>query len=163
MKRVLISCFIFICLFVISACQQDLPYQKLSRDDEMTGGSLTFVYDNESHTGFFGGEGEIVQFYNADIAKGWKEDGCRVGVSLTAPSEVTDYESGSLWVDGEKIQGGEFYQTVGENKVGRVVLTPLVSEEKREIEIKVEWSDGIPEQVYKIQIKDGTQFMKTNS
>lgn len=160
MKRVIISCFIFVCLFAITACQHDLPYSQVSRDSEMTGGSLSFVYDNESHTAFFGGEGEIVQFYHADIAKGWKEEGCRVGVMLTAPSQVDDFESGSIWVDGEKIQGGEFFNFVGETRVRRVNLTPIVSKEKSEIEIKIEWSDGVPAQVYKIQIKEGTQFME---
>lgn len=160
MKRFLVSFFILSCLCVMTACQQALPYSDITRDREMTGGSLSFVYDKENHTAIFGGEGEIVQFYQSDVTKGWKESGCRVGVELTAPNDVKDYESGNLWIDGEKIQGGEFFKVVGENKVGKVILTPIVSAEKREVEIKVEWSDGVPSQTYKIKIKEGTQFME---
>ena len=159
MKYLKLPALALICLFLLTACQQNLPYSSVTRDDEMTGGSLSFSYNEEAHIAEFGGEGEIVQFYSADIAKGWEEEGCRVGIAFSAPSEVKDFEGSSIWVDGEKIAGGEFYQTVNGQKVGRVVLTPLVSEEKREIQIKVEWNDNSPAQTYKIRIKDGTQFM----
>lgn len=145
---------------MLSACGGQLEYTAIERNSEMTGGSLTFSYDRESHTAIFGGQGEFVQFYSKDITKGWEEDGCRVGIVLTAPSNIKDFESGSLTIDGKKFIAGEFYQTVNNQKVGRVELTPLVSQDKREIEIKISWSENSPAQVYKIKIKDGTEFMQ---
>ncbi len=149
-----------LCLLLLTSCGHAYPYSEILRDAEMTGGSLDFVYDSSSHTATFGGEGQIVQFYKKDITKGWEEDGCRVGIEIKAPSEVKDFESSALWIDGKKMIADEIYQIVNNEKTGRVVLTPIVSQEKKEIEIKIEWKEAAPKQTYKIKIKEGTIFME---
>lgn len=160
MKKLMLPIVIFAALLMLSACQQVYPFSNVTRDDEMTGGSLDFSYNKSAQIIEFGGEDQLVQFYAADIAKGWEEEGCRVGAVFHAPSEVEDYDSGNVWVDGKKMAGGEFYSLVNGKKMGKVVLTPLVSEEKREVEVKFEWTDNSKAQVYKIKIKEGTKFME---
>ena len=130
------------------------------RDSEMTGGTLSFEYNKDTREIFFGGEGEVIQFYEADILKGWNESGNRLGIIMQAPSEVTEFETGTLTMQGQSLSAENFYRTVNGEKIGEVVLYPLVKENEKEIEIKITWQDGTKEQVYKIIIKNGTQLMK---
>lgn len=130
------------------------------RDSEMTGGTLSFEYNKGTREIFFGGEGEVIQFYEADILKGWNESGNRLGLILQVPGEVTDFETGTLTLQGKTMTAGSFYRTVNGEKIGEVALYPLVKENEKGIEIKITWQDGAKEQVYKIVIKNGTQLMK---
>lgn len=146
-------------LIMVGCGDSTIGNANVTRDSEMTGGSLSFEYNKTAREIFFGGEGEAIQFYEADILKGWNESGNRLGLILQAPSEVDDFETGTLTLQGKTMTAGSFYRTVNGEKIGEVVLYPLVKENEREIEIKITWQDGTAEQVYKIIIKAGTILM----
>lgn len=147
-------------LFLSGCNGKTLNYQAVERDNYNTGGNLTFVYDELSHTATFGGEGEIVQFYSKDIAKGWTEEGCRVGVRILIPKEVDDFKSGWATLAGEKLNTEDFFVQTNENSSNYAVFHPIVSQEKSEIDLKIIWQEGFGEQNYHIVIKEGTTFME---
>lgn len=155
---------LFLPMLFCSGCgKTTYDYVALERDAERTGGSVSFSYNPDTHIAIFGGEGEEIQYYQMDIAKGWLESGCRVGVMLSAPADIQEFDTGILTLDGTMFNGGKFYQTIHGQKTGNVILYPLVSAEKMSIEIKVIWQDGAEEQTYQIQIAPGTTFMKDNT
>lgn len=162
MKKIKLISILFIlpCL-ILGGCQnKTFEYQLLQRDNYNTGGNLTFVYDEISHTAIFGGDGETVQFYSKDIAKGWDKEGCRVGVQIPLPNDVEDFKSGSAVLDGKKISAQEFVIHSDETTPQYALFQPLVSKEKSQINLKVTWQDGFEEQSYLIIIKEGTEFMQ---
>lgn len=163
MKYLKLFFLLLIPVIFLSGCGEDkLAYSTMYRDDKNIGGSLTFDYDSITHTAYFGGEGESVSFYQMDIVQGFYEKGNRVGVKLYAPIEINEFDSGKATVGEEKIEGGEFYQRVGESKTREAIFYPIVDEDKRKVEIKLTWADGIEEQTYYVVIKDGTSFLKDN-
>ena len=98
-------------MICFSGCNEKrFDYQLLQRDSYNTGGNLSFVYDSQSHTAHFGGEDEFVQFYDEDIAKGWTEKGCRIGVMLTIPKGLNDFKSGYALIGKEKYNSDDFIQ-----------------------------------------------------
>ncbi len=152
---------IFSFSFLFVGCgDENLPNAKVTRDSEMTGGSLSFEYNQESGHIYVGGQDEIVQFYDSNITKGWQEEGNRIGLVFYAPKKLSDYETGTLSFQGETFSGGGFFRRVNGEKIGEVIIYPLISEEDKEIEIKITWQEGIKEQVYKLIIKKGTTFMQ---
>lgn len=145
-------------LFLIGCGDKSLEYSLIQRDDQNIGGNLTFDYDSVTHVATFGGEGETVEYYNEDIARGFNKAGNRVGIKLSAPSSIKDYNTGSALVGEEKIVGGIFYRQVNNEKVSEAVFYPLVDENNRKIELKITWEDGTAEQTYIILIRKGTKF-----
>lgn len=137
---------------------KSFDYQNVQRDNYNTGGNLTFVYDEISHTAYFGGEGEIVQFYTQDVAKGWKDEGCRIGVKILVPNEVDDFKSGNVIVGDEKLNLEEVVLQV-DDSVNYAVFQPIVSQQTRRLEIKITWQEGYQQQIYHIVIQDETIFM----
>ena len=136
-------------------------YSVVYRDDYNTGGNISFDYDEESHTAYFGGKDEVLQYYKKDIAKGWYEDGFRVGVKLYAPKKLDNYQSATAKIGNETYEGGSFYKQVnGENSLV-AEFYPIVSEKNKTIELKIVWQEGIKEQIYKIIVRDGTIFYIT--
>jgi len=162
MKKLTILFVLFIIPFVLSGCNKTLSYQMIERDNYNTGGNITFVYDVISHTATFGGEGETIQFYSQDIAKGWSEEGCRVGIQITVPKEVNDFKSGSAVLGKEKLTAEDFYLKTGDEKINYAIFQPIVSKEKSQVELKITWQEGFEEQLYHIVIKEGTLFMENN-
>lgn len=159
-KYILISIFAFL-IFTMTGCgQQNLSYSPLYRDTYNTGGDLTFVYDENTHTASFGGEGEAIQFYNEDIAKGWKTAGNRVGVKLYVPKDAKNYQSASATIGDEKFEGGSFLKTINEEGSSVAEFYPIVNENDKLITLKISWEDDTNEQIYNIVVKEGTYFMK---
>ena len=146
-------------LFFASCQEKSFEYQTLQRDNYNTGGNISFDYDEISHTATFGGEGEVVQFYAADIAKGWTEEGCRVGVKIIVPKGVEDFKSGNAVVGEEKLDADEFFVETEEGIINYAVFQPKVSQEKSKVELIITWQEGFKEQIYNIVIKEGTTFM----
>lgn len=157
--RLLLTIFLILpTLFMISCGDKNLEYSLIQRDDQHIGGNLTFDYDSVTHVATFGGKGETVEYYNEDIARGFNKAGNRVGIKLSAPSSIKDYNTGSATVGDEKIVGGSFYRQVNNEKVGEAVFYPLVDENNRKLELKIIWEDGTVEQTYTILIREETQF-----
>lgn len=158
LKFTLISFLIFICIFMIGCDKKSFLQSPLTRDNYNTGGNLTFLYDELSHVAYFGGEGEVVQFYQEDIAKGWREKGCRVGVSLLVPNQLNGCKSATAKINGEEINSNDFIVEVDEQTT-IAQFQPIVSQQTQIIEIKITWEENTQSQTYKIIIKDGTIFM----
>lgn len=140
-----------------SGCGGQLSYGRVERDSAMTGGSLTFVYDEQTHTATFGGEGEVVAYYPADEALG-RAAGNRVGVKIYAPSEISDYSKAKLEFEGAQFTAGSFMSKVYDKTQNYFVLTPLVSENVTEFKFSVTWTQDSAAQQYIIKIADGTKF-----
>lgn len=158
MKFLKLAFLLILPILLCTGCNDSLPLAKISRDSELTGGSLPFsVVENKI---YFGGEGECVQFYDVDVTKGWDKAGNRVGIVLSAPAGVNEFDTGTLSMQGKTISSGGFYSTVNGEKIGKVTLYPLVSPDEREVEIKITWQDGTAEQSYKVIINDKTSFME---
>ncbi len=159
MKRFIICLFaIALCLSLTGCQDKNLPYSSVTRDQYNTGGTLSFEYDPISHVAYFGGEGEIVQYYEQDIAKGWTVAGCRVGVMIAIPQNIKDIDSGKAIVDSQTLTADKFIQ-INEEMGDYALFQPLVNEDKKEIILEITWQEGIAPQTYKIIIKEGTLFM----
>ena len=159
MKKLLFVTFAFLPLFFVG-CSEKLPYATVTRDSENIGGSISFAYNQDLGEIYFGGEGEEIQYYESDITKGWEKAGCRVGIKLTPPIKIKEHETGTLTYQGKTISSGDFYREVNGQKIGEVVIYPLIEDIDKEIEIKITWQDGIDEQTYKVKIVKGTRLMK---
>ena len=64
---------IFLLLPLLCSCQHSLAFGSIERDQHQIGGNLSFVYNPDSQTATFGGEGEVVQFYGVDLTKAGKK------------------------------------------------------------------------------------------
>ena len=150
-------------MLILGGCNnKTFDYSIMQRDNYNTGGNLTFVYDKLTYTAFFGGEGETVQYYSKDIAKGWHEDGCRIGVKLLIPKGIKDYKPATAVVGKEKLNAEDFLVETGDGQPQYAVFQPIVSKENSHVELKITWQDGYDEQTYLIVIKDETIFMTNN-
>lgn len=157
MRKLFLISTIFLCCFAFCGCgEKTFAYSSLSRDFYNTGGLLTFVYDEYTKTAFFGGEGEIVQFYNADIAKGWEDAGCRIGVKISIPNSLKEYKSATAKVNDEEYTYSGF---IFEDEPNYAVFQPIVSDEINQITIKIKWTENSKEQIYSLIVKEGTIFM----
>ena len=154
--------FIFVCfvsIFALSGCDKDVSSAQIVRDDARTGGSLSFVYDQKERMVFFGGEDEVVQYSSADETKNLDE-GCRVGLKVSAPSDVTNVENATLEMNGINYSSADFLESVNGQKQRFFNVYPSVSKEDKEVGFAVKWQDGTKKQKYKIKIEKGTKFMK---
>lgn len=159
-SRVIIIAMIL--MFVISSfygCGKQLTYGDVVRDPAMTGGDLSFVYDRQSHTATFGGEGEVVSYYVGDEDLGIKS-GNRIGVKIYAPDEITDYSKAKLEFEGMQYTSGSFMSKVYDKVQNYFILKPIVSENINTLEVKVTWTQDSATQSYIIKIADGTKFAK---
>ena len=153
--------FIAICLLVLSffltGCKSvSFSQGEIIRDSYNTGGNLTFDYDANSCTAYFGGQGEFVEFYEVDIAKGWSEEGNRSGFKLFVPQGVEDYKSATAILSGKEMESAEFI--VGDS-VKYALFQPIVDCQTTNLDLKIKWQSNAEEQVYKIVIKNGTNFL----
>ena len=150
---------VFASLFLYGCNKKEFSQPLLARDKYNTGGNLTFFYDHQAHIAYFGGEGEIVQFYQEDIAKGWTEKGCRVGVSMSIPNDLKGYKSATAKVNGKELSSNDFIVEIGD-QTAIAEFQPIVSEDNRIIDIKITWEEESQPQEYKIIIKEGTLLME---
>lgn len=159
--KIFLVAFLLLSMFLMTGCgDKSLEYADMQRDEQNIGGGLSFEYDRLSHVAMFGGEGEIIEYYEEDVARGFEKAGNRIGIKLIAPSEVKDYDTGSAVIGDEKIVGGKFYRQINGKKIGEAVFYPIVDEDNRKIDLKIKWEDGTKEQVYSIIIKENTLFDK---
>lgn len=158
-KKLLVIATVIASVFTFAGCQDKTAnVSPLTRDNYNTGGNLTFEYDEIAKTAYFGGEGEVVQFYGEDIAKGWNDEGCRVGVMLALPKEVSEYKSGSATLNDNKLTPNDYIITSEGQQYA--IFQPIVSAENRIVDLKITWQEGYTETTYKIIIKDDTIFME---
>ena len=162
-KKIILISSLFAFLFLLTGCGKNIfDYSRVSRDEYNTGGNLTFIYDDVAHVATFGGRGEVVQYYDVDIAKGWLNAGNRVGVQILAPSGVKNFETGSAKIGDEIIKGDKFYKQINNENSKIAQFFPILTENNREIAIKITWEDNSEEQIYYVVAHKDTVFMKTN-
>lgn len=150
---------LLVCSLFLSGCdKKSFSYSTLTRDSYNTGGNLSFSYDSQTQTAYFGGEGEVVQFYDIDIAKGWTEKGCRVGVVLNLPTELKDYKSATATINNKKLTSQNFIVEI-DSQTTLAIFQPIVNQENNLIDIKITWAENTKSQNYTIVIKEGTLFM----
>lgn len=147
---------------VLSACnnnnETELSYGTVSRDPSQVGGAdVSFVYDSSTHTATFGGEGQQINYYSADVNLG-RTEGNRVGIQITAPESVKDLSKATLTYNGTTYENGSFLD--GDNYVW---VYPLVNENLKTQTIKIRWQEKTKEQVYTVKIADGTTFAPKSS
>lgn len=154
-----VSLILIISSFLLCGCnKKSFTQPLLSRDSYNTGGSLTFIYDSQANIAYFGGNGEVVQYYDKDIAKGWTEKGCRVGVSMLIPNDLKDFKSATAKINEKELNSNDFIVEIDENTIV-AQFQPIVNEEKNVIKIEITWAENSQTQEYKIIIKEGTLFM----
>lgn len=138
-------------------CGREYTYGRVERDSAQTGGSLSFVYDETTHTATFGGEGEVIAFYPEEPSIN-RAKGNRIGFKIYAPCDVKDFSKAKLSFQGTEYNGGSFMHSVYEQNMNYFVLTPLVSEDNKNFDVKVTWTQEAKEMIYHIVIADGTKF-----
>lgn len=159
MKKIIIIIFISLISFVLIGCgNHTLEYSSVYRDDYKTGGNIDFGYQPLSRMIIFGGEGQVIQYYDKNIVKGWTEEGNRVGFKIIPPKGLDNYQSGYAIIDNEKILSDEFYKSNEDNQDYIAQFFPIVREDKKEVTIKIIWQDGVDAQIYHLVIKEGTIF-----
>ncbi len=159
MKKIIIIIFISLISFVLIGCgNHTLEYSSVYRDDYKTGGNIDFEYQPLSRTIIFGGEGQVIQYYDKNIVKGWTEEGNRVGFKIIPPKGLDNYQSGYAIIDNKKILSDEFYKSNEDNQDYIAQFFPIVREDKKEVIIKIIWQDGVDAQIYHLVIKEGTIF-----
>lgn len=147
----------FLMIFCLLGCGKDVESAKISRDDERVGGSLSFVYDKKERLISVGGEGEVLQYSDGNIEKGYAE-GNRVGLKVTCPDVDLNLENSKLMMNGRTYSVGDFYQTVDGQKQRFFNIYPAFSQDDRVVFFSVVWDSNIKEQKYKIEVVDGTIF-----
>ena len=160
MKNSILKIFLCVLIVTLSLCmasctEKVYPQNIVYQDDQKTGGNLSFYYDEISHTAVFGGEGEVIAFYQKDLTKGWNKEGNRVGIKIIAPSSVKDYDSGWAKVGDEEIKNGEFYQVVNGEKSNQANFYPII-DENFFCNIEICWEEGSKPQNYQVKIVEGT-------
>lgn len=159
MRRFGVIALLFILLVVCGCGKTKIEYSQVERDVYNTGGNLNFSYDHLSHTAYFGGENEVIQYYAEDITKGWQESGNRIGLALLPPKEINDYKSGYAEINGEKILAEDFFKVASEDLV-YAEFQPIVSKDNLNFSLNIVWQEGVEEQAYNISIHPDTIFLE---
>ena len=156
--------FLLVILFLVAlfspyGCGRELTYGAVERDFSLTGGDLSFVYDKQSHTATFGGEGEVVSYYHGDEELGL-QSGNRIGIKIYAPDEIKDYSKAKLDFQGVQYTSGSFMSKVYDKVQNYFILKPMVNKDVDTLEVKVSWTQDSAAQTYIIKIAEGTKFAK---
>ena len=152
-----------ICVFVfgsvfLCACAEkiDLPYSIMERDVAKIGGeNLTYSYDAHEHILTVGGDGEEIAYYTANDAIGRTMAGNYIGVKITAPDRVKDFQDAEIEYNGKVTTNGEFMVDKR-----YTVLRLKVTERERDFEIKIKWQKDANVQTYKVHIAESTKLEK---
>ena len=158
-RKILIFSLLLICFTFTGCGNKSIIQPDLERDNYNTGGNLTFSYDKLSHVATFGGDGEVLQYYNQSVAKGWKEKGNRIGFQIAVPKEVKDFKSGKAVLNGEKLSPNE-YITLQEGQNYVAIFQPIIKKDRLNMTLKITWEEGKDEQYYKIIVSPNTIFME---
>jgi len=153
---------LFVCLITTLTClgcgSKELPSALIVRDEARTGGSISFVFNQEQRTVYVGGKNEIIQYSSKDESRNL-EEGWRIGLKVIAPNESLDVSDATLKMNGLNYSAGDFLENINGQKQRFFYLFPFVSEENREVKFAVTWQNGTKEQEYKVVIVKGTKFL----
>ena len=94
-------------MLVACGCSKNMePYATVTRTPDNTGGAnLSFSYNTDTHTAWFGGEGETIDYYAENVGIG-RSAGNRVGITITAPEEITTFDGFKLTIYEDKVYEG---------------------------------------------------------
>ena len=159
--KILIIIFLFLPTLITSGCQGYQDYAIIEQDQKMTGGNLTYDYNQDSHIVTIGGEGETILYYYKNELKGWTEDGCRVGLKFIPPKNLDSFDAIEISINGKKQQLNFIY--VNNENTGIFEIYPLIKNTQEILEINVLWNNNSNQQTYKLKIATGTQLMQKES
>lgn len=157
-KTVIVMLFVAVSLFSFGCGKKAVGSANIVRDDARVGGSLSFVYDKDKREVHIGGEGEVVQYSLADASLGFDE-GCRIGLKITAPDDKVDLATASLKMNDIRYAMGDFLEKINGEPQRFFTIYPKVSKEDDKVEFCISWGEKIKKQEYKIIIEKGTKFM----
>ncbi len=147
----------FVCCFSLYGCGgKQVSSANILRDDERTGGSLSFVYDDKNRTITFGGEGEYIQYYEKSIEKNLTE-GNRLGLKVIAPKEIKDLSKTTVEMNG--VTFADIAVKINGESQDFFNIYPLVNENTKTIKFTILWDEQVEKQEYTIIIKDGTKLL----
>lgn len=158
MKKVLLI-FLILLSIVSTACGTKIySSATITRDEANTGGDISFIYDEHTKNIYFGGEGEYLQYYSADEVKGLDE-GYRVGIKVTAPGEVKNLDDTVLEMNGNKYN--DIFEKIENQPQNFFYIYPTFSEETKEINFKITWTQMSKPQKYKVVLNEKTKFLES--
>lgn len=143
---------LFLPIIFVFGCGQSLPEMNIERDNYLTGGKLSFSYDTQSRTAYFGDENEVIQFYEKDISKGFLKEGNRVGIKLVPSSMIEDLGSLSFKIGKEEFKGSDTCVKIND-KLAYFQLFPIVNESGQIIVVNVEYKNQKAKYLIKIHEK----------
>ncbi len=155
--KVFVCCLFLFLIFTLCGCGSEIASAIITRDDEMTGGSLSFVYESVSRSIYIGGEGEFIQYYEKDLNKNL-EAGNRIGLKIQAPNEVEDLGKTVLEIGG--VTFTDMFVEIDGQEQNFFNIYPLVTKETKEIPFKITWQDNT--QTYTLKIVDGTKLLSSD-
>lgn len=153
---------LFLITLTLVACgnNNNMKYGTVTRTPDLTGGAdLSYSYDENTHTAWVGGENETIAYYAEDLSIN-RTAGNRVGVTITAPDDVTSFEGFKLTIYDDKVYEGldESGKPTAFDGDNFMYIYPLVSSTQKSVSIKIKWNKDMEEQTYMVKIKDGTNF-----
>lgn len=157
-KCLIVGALVGILILSFGCGKKELESAKISRDDARVGGSLSFVYNKDKREIFVGGEGEVIQYSLANDTLGFDE-GCRVGLKITAPDDKLDLSTASLKINDVRYSMGDFLEKINDEPQRFFTIYPKVSKEDDKVEFSIVWSNKTKRQDYKLVIEKGTKFM----
>ena len=147
------------CSCLLCGCQNNYEFINVKQDNELTGGNLTFDYQQDTQTINVGGNNEIILFYQTNLLKGWEEEGNRIGLEFNSPSNLKSFEDISIKIDEQEIDNINFL-SVNNEKTGSFVIYPLIEKIGELIKITISWESNSKEQIYYLKIDPNTILMK---
>jgi len=158
LRFVVLMLLVGVSLLSFGCGKKEVDSATITRDDARVGGSLSFVYNKDTRKVHIGGDGEVIQYSLANDTLGF-DDGCRVGLKITAPDEKVDLKTASLKMNDVRYAMGDFLEQINGQPQRFFTIYPSFTEEDREVELTIVWGDKIKKQDYKIIIEKGTKFM----
>ncbi len=158
LKIFIVMSFVALSLMSFGCGKKEVESAKITRDDARVGGTLSFVYNKDTRKVKLGGDGEVVQYSDANDTLGFDE-GCRIGLKITAPDTALNLETASLKMNDVRYSMGNFLEKINGEPQRFFTIYPEVSKEDNTIELSIVWGEKIKKQDYKIEIAKGTKFM----
>ncbi len=158
MKFAGVMSLVMLCVFSFGCGKKGVDNATITRDDARVGGSLSFVYNKDKREVIVGGDGEIVQYSSKNDTLGFDE-GCRIGLKITAPEGDFDLKTASLKMNDIRYAMGDFLTQINGEPQRFFVIYPKVSKEDDVVKFSIAWSDKTKRQDYKLIVAEGTKFM----
>lgn len=157
-RNVVLLSLVLLTIFSFGCGSKEVESAVITRDDARVGGSLSFVYNKDTRKIYVGGDGEVVQYSSANDTLGF-EEGCRVGLKITAPNEELDLTTATFEMNDIKYSMGNFLEMVNGQPQRYFTVYPKVSKEDDTVEMSITWQEKTKRQDYKLIIVEGTKFM----